>query len=420
MTDSDNALTTARVLDLALEGMRDHRIAAALRRGFQAELLADVEAGLMAAFRERLDEDGATRFDEMKDAEGATPDALLNAMAAISPKYVERAFEACASLVGVFSAKHRAALLESMRAAGEGPAADRSHAMRRGETAVQGTTELAERIRRNDPPDRAAMEGAIADAMETLDDARDEMGLVELDDALTAPVKAPEPAPVPPTPAAEGASTEGEAAAPTAEHPRDRPPPTDVEALVIQSWLAQADLLAAATERLGPAIEGIAGMVYEQESFLLDAIVAQQEALQARYDPEVALDLARLRAFKGDTGDARGLCQRLLELETGGEAHDEITAFLAELDERSPIRKDRRCFIATAAMGSELAPEVVTLRAFRDDVLMPTAAGRALVGGYYRLSPPAARWISRHPTARAWVRRAVIVPMARAVTRRAG
>lgn len=62
------------------------------------------------------------------------------------------------------------------------------------------------------------------------------------------------------------------------------------------------------------------------------------------------------------------------------------------------------CFIATAAFGSDEAPEVAALRRFRDNVLACSVFGRAFVRVYYRLSPPLAAWLRHRPVARARVR----------------
>jgi len=72
------------------------------------------------------------------------------------------------------------------------------------------------------------------------------------------------------------------------------------------------------------------------------------------------------------------------------------------------------CFIATAAFGSYLEPEVMALRHFRDRYLLTTAAGRAFVAWYYRVSPAVASEIRQ----REWLRtltRGALTPMVYAI-----
>ena len=67
-------------------------------------------------------------------------------------------------------------------------------------------------------------------------------------------------------------------------------------------------------------------------------------------------------------------------------------------------RTDDDCFIATAAYGSLMEPQVMTLRHFRDMHLLPYALGRLFVKTYYAYSPPMAEFISKHETLIAVVR----------------
>ena len=72
------------------------------------------------------------------------------------------------------------------------------------------------------------------------------------------------------------------------------------------------------------------------------------------------------------------------------------------------------CLIATAAYGTELAPQVQMLREIRDDVLRPTASGTAFLSGfnqvYYSFSPAVADLERENPALREATRH-LITPM---------
>lgn len=62
------------------------------------------------------------------------------------------------------------------------------------------------------------------------------------------------------------------------------------------------------------------------------------------------------------------------------------------------------CFIATAAYGSTMEPQVQLLRDFRDHFMTGNLLGQAFVSFYYKNSPPLARYIAEHDTWRLVVR----------------
>jgi subtilisin family serine protease len=62
------------------------------------------------------------------------------------------------------------------------------------------------------------------------------------------------------------------------------------------------------------------------------------------------------------------------------------------------------CFIATAAFGSPLEPQVKALRDIRDRFLLTNPLGKAFVTSYYRYSPPVAEFIADHERVRTLVR----------------
>jgi hypothetical protein len=71
-----------------------------------------------------------------------------------------------------------------------------------------------------------------------------------------------------------------------------------------------------------------------------------------------------------------------------------------------PPAGDREpCFIATAAYGTELAPQIQILRKFREERLRSYAFGSTFIKGYELMSPPIAKVLARSPLMRAIMRR---------------
>lgn len=69
------------------------------------------------------------------------------------------------------------------------------------------------------------------------------------------------------------------------------------------------------------------------------------------------------------------------------------------------------CFIATAVYGSPDAPELYTLREFRDNTLCAIRPGRAFVRLYEHVSPPIARFIETRALLRKIVRTLLVNPL---------
>lgn len=84
--------------------------------------------------------------------------------------------------------------------------------------------------------------------------------------------------------------------------------------------------------------------------------------------------------------------------------HDLFERNVAKYRQRAASRDGGGCFIATAAYGSFLEPEVETLRTFRDEHMNTSVLGRVLVNTYYLASPPLAAIIEKSDTLRFYTR----------------
>lgn len=65
---------------------------------------------------------------------------------------------------------------------------------------------------------------------------------------------------------------------------------------------------------------------------------------------------------------------------------------------------DKNCFIATAAFGSVMSPQVQTFRDFRDRYLLPNSWGKRFVQLYYQNSPEAVHYLAQSETLRTMAR----------------
>jgi hypothetical protein len=82
---------------------------------------------------------------------------------------------------------------------------------------------------------------------------------------------------------------------------------------------------------------------------------------------------------------------------------------------RFESEKKGGCFIATASYGSPFAAEVKVFRQFRDEKLLPSKLGAAVVRLYYFVSPPVAKVISKREFLRAITRRVFLEPILRLI-----
>jgi hypothetical protein len=144
-------------------------------------------------------------------------------------------------------------------------------------------------------------------------------------------------------------------------------------------------------------------------------IASEDFVLSGGHDPnsaqyKVIFNMSISRDLNNNDWGALNTLKRLLEIQP---SHAQGNALMEEIRTKYPdaLKKSGGCFIATACFESPRSPEVELLRNFRDEVLLKSLAGKIFVKIYYMLSPPVARFISRHFYLKKIVRACIITPI---------
>jgi len=99
--------------------------------------------------------------------------------------------------------------------------------------------------------------------------------------------------------------------------------------------------------------------------------------------------------------------------------NDKALAMLESVKRQAAIVESKNgCFIATAAYGSAMAPEVLVFRNYRDEVLSESSLGRLFIQAYYALSPYIAIVIAKSNFLKMLVRIFLLSPLLRIIRER--
>lgn len=165
--------------------------------------------------------------------------------------------------------------------------------------------------------------------------------------------------------------------------------------------------------RSGNLAVGIAtGLVAKQQekNNAMQALQLLDQALSLDDNPHPRIMKAQIYRSFGQKENALNELNYIISNFQNHKAYVDARAMKDEIE--NPPKKGM-CFVATAAYGSPLAPEVILLSRFRDDVLLNSMLGSAFVFCYYRVSPPLASLITRFDCLRAVTRYLLLTPILR-------
>jgi hypothetical protein len=167
----------------------------------------------------------------------------------------------------------------------------------------------------------------------------------------------------------------------------------------------------AAASRLPPRLTPHGMATEDQTKFLDAATVAMEAHFLASPSAEMLIEMALANIHRRELKLVKALLKKAVELDPEG-AGIRAEEIWRAVESNPEIRDRGRCFIATAACGADDHPDVACLRTFRDRVLLTTRWGHQWVNRYYRWSPEAASFLTRHPVAGTLTRHLLVRPAA--------